>query len=251
MATIDPTVYYDTGKYLADLATRLEKANTDLISGLSGCGGMAGSYDDAKKWAQSYDQSADSVIDSTRSLAETLQHFGSLVSWAGYNHELANYNSNISTSKGAPPTAPPTAPPNVPAPAADACYLDSPGAFGGSGTGLKTDIPNLLEDIGIPVPDGDTALLDNAAAAWHTFITSEAVDDATDLSLLGAIRFAHVDSPEVPDVQDHLGTLTGCASNIQDTANRLRQACSDHSSGLTKLRNTLHDLLPTSTSNSA
>lgn len=239
MATIDPKVYYDTGKYLTDLGSRLGKANNDLIAGLSGCGGMAGNYDDAKKWSQSYGQSADEVIDNTRTLAETLGHFGSLVSWAGYNHDLANYNSNMSSSKGAPPTAPPP----VPAPAVDACWVDSPSAFGGSGGGLQTNIPNLLGDIGIPVPDGDTALLDNAAAAWHAFITSDAVEDAMNLSLLGVFRFQHVDSPEVPDIQEHLGTLASCAVNIQDSGNRLRQACSDHSSGLTQLRKTLHDLL--------
>ena len=125
----------------------------------------------------------------------------------------------------------------------DACWVDSPTAFGGSGNGLQTNIPNLLEDIGIPVPDGNTALLDNAAAAWHAFITCEAVEDAMNLSLLGVFRFQHVDSPEVPDIQDRLGTLASCAVNIQDTGNRLRQACSDHSSGLTQLRDTLHDLL--------
>ena len=187
----------------------------------------------------SYDQSADAVVDNTRTLADTLGHFGSLVSWAGYDHELANYNSNISTAKGAPPTAPPP----VPATWGGRLLGRLPTAFGGSGNGLQTDIPNLLEDIGIPVPDGDTALLDNAAAAWHAFITCEAVEDAMNLSLLGVFRFQHVDSPEVPDIQDRLGTLASCAINIQDTGNRLRQACSDHSSGLTQLRDTLHDLL--------
>jgi hypothetical protein len=108
---------------------------------------------------------------------------------------------------------------------------------------LSTDIPGLLSKIGVPVPDGDTDKLAAAAAAWQKFATSDALGDASNLTMLGTFQFEHIQSPEVPDIQDHLSALGNCAQRIVQAANQLRIDCADHVDALNDLRNRLKELL--------
>lgn len=59
-------------------------------------------------------------------------------------------------------------------PASVAGVLTAPPSAGGPGTGLLDDALGLVEQIGVPVPDGDTVKVDKAAQAgtgWRRCIT--------------------------------------------------------------------------------
>lgn len=166
-----------------------------------------------------------------------MKYFGELIAQAGYNHALADYNANISPNKGPAPTAPP--PPCLPI---GLCWVAAPSA-GGPGQGLDTDIPGLLDNIGISVPDGDTDKLGQAAAGWSAFVKNETVAGAADTLKAVSSSFLDTSSPEVQDIQDHLQTLQGGVGKIIDSADELAKQAQDHADALHDLRKAISDLI--------
>jgi hypothetical protein len=122
------------------------------------------------------------------------------------------------------------------------CWVAAPSA-GGPGKGLDTEIPGLLDKIGIPVPDGDTDKLGKAAAAWSAFAGDQDVGGLS--AALGAISSSFVDtlSPEIQDIQDHLRTMQGSAGQIVDSAGDLAKQVQGHADTLHDLRNDIGDLI--------
>ncbi|MFJ4658038.1 colicin D domain-containing protein [Nocardia sp. NPDC088792] len=231
MVAVDPQAYADTAEQLSKLGDDIDTAATTLTTSLAGTGSMAGTTDHAKQWAAAYDSKAANATDNTRKLAQTLRYYAGLVALAGHNHALANYQADTNTAKGPAPVKPPT--PESPVPF---CWVGAPAA-GGPGRGLETDIPDLLEKIGIPVPDGDTDKLDKAAQAWHAFAQSPAIAESQLTIGAAASLINGMDSPEVPDILGHLTTLSSAARSIELAATTLEADCHNHRSRLTDLRN--------------
>ncbi|MFI1914954.1 hypothetical protein [Nocardia sp. NPDC020380] len=231
MVAVNPQAYADTAERLSKLGDDIDTAATTLTQSLAGTGSMAGTTDHAKQWAAAYDSKSANATDNTRKLAQTLRYYAGLVALAGYNHALADYQADTNTAKGAAPVKPPT--PESPVPL---CWVGAPAA-GGPGRGLETDIPNLLEKIGIPVPDGDTDKLDKAAQAWHAFAQSPAIAESQLTIGAAASLINGMDSPEVPDILGHLTTLSSAARSIELAATTLEADCHNHRSRLTDLRN--------------
>ncbi|WP_067570108.1 hypothetical protein [Nocardia acidivorans] len=233
MVSVNPQVFYDNSKKLTDLGVDIDAATTTLDKALNGTGSMAGSSNAAKQWATSYDTRAGDTIDNARKLAQTLKYFASLVSLAGYNHALANYHADTNPSKGAGPTKPASA--DVPV---ELCWVGPP-ASGGPGSGLLCGIAQVMEQIHIHIPDGDTDKLGKAASAWKDFAGTEAIAHAaSDISIVNN-TLAKIDSPEIYDLMDQLGKLKRAGHNLYKSADQLATACENLKKPLVELRKTI------------
>lgn len=233
MVDVNPQVFYDGAKTLTDLGTDIDAATTKLINALNDTGSMSGSSDAAKQWATSYDTRAADTIDNSRKLAQTLQYFASLVSLAGYNHALANYNANTNPNKGAGPTKPASVPPPI-----ELCWIGAPAA-GGPGKGLLCKISQVMDQIHVHIPDGDTDKLSKAAQAWRDFSGTAAISQAG--SRIGDVgkNLAEIDSPEMHDLQDQLTKLNRSGQNIPKSANQLATACDNLKRPIDEVRKTI------------
>ncbi|MFC3433121.1 hypothetical protein ACFOS0_02745, partial [Nocardia seriolae] len=236
MVTVNPQAFYDAAKKLSDLAKDLATARTDLTTGLAGTGSMAGSTDSAKQWATGYDKRASSAADTASRLVRSTNHLSYLVALAGYNHALANYNADTNPNKGNAPDKP-----SDPGTAATVVNWVHPPAAGGPGHGLETSIPNLLESIGIPVPDGNTDKLKTAADAWHKYANCDAVANAQ-LTIGSAMaKINGIDSPEVDAILDQLDTLSSSAGDLETATSNLEADCHNLKYKLTEMRTAIHD----------
>ncbi|MFI6168905.1 hypothetical protein ACIBCN_19140 [Nocardia sp. NPDC051052] len=234
---VDPIVYYDSAKKLSDLADELDKACKTLTGSLAATGSMAGATDSALAWAKGYDTRAISATDTAHRLGQSMRYYSGLLKLAGYNHYVANFNAQVNPNWNAAPERP--ADPVVPT----SSNWQYPPAAGGRGQGLETCIPNLLEQIGIPVPDGHTDRLKAAAEAWHAFSNCAAVTDA---QLIIGSAMAHINdinSPEIPDIRESLDSLSTVARNLALSTYSLEADCNNHRDELEKIRKKMKDLL--------
>ncbi|WP_067567634.1 ADP-ribosyltransferase [Nocardia acidivorans] len=230
MVSVNPQTFYDGAKTLTDLGVDIDAATTKLVNALYGTGSMSGSSDAAKQWATSYDTRASDTIDNGRKLAQTLKYFAGLVSLAGYNHALANYNADTNPAKGAGPTKPASA--EVPV---ELCWV-GPSSAGGPGDGLLCGIAQVMEKIHVHIPDGDTDKLSKAAGAWHDFAATESIAQAA-YRISGVNNtLAKIDSPEIGDLLDQLAKLKRSGHNVYKSADQLGTACENLNRPLLELR---------------
>ncbi|BEK90055.1 hypothetical protein [Nocardia seriolae] len=197
---------------------------------------MAGSTDSAKQWATGYDKRASSAADTASRLVRSTNHLSYLIALAGYNHALANYNADTNPNKGTAPERP-----SDPNSAATVVNWVHPPAAGGTGEGLRTSIPDLLESIGIPVPDGNTDKLKTAADAWHKYAGCEAVANAQ-LTIGSAMaKINGIDSPEVGDIIGQLEKLSSSAGALETATSNLEAECHNLKYKLAEMRKAIHD----------
>lgn len=235
---VDPQTYYDVGKGLYETAGTVYNAFKTSVATLGETGSMAGSTDDGKAWAQSYDSRATDVLGAVNDLTKALENYGGVIIQAGYNHAMAEYNAHPSQN-GAPPVRPAD-------PASVAGELTAPPSAGGPGTGLIENI-GVLEHIGIPVPDGDTDKLDKASTAWNQLATGPGTTAVVQALSGNAAKFRDTKSPEVDFIVKDLDELHQAADAILGSCAELAQSCSEYKTSLddlrTKMKETVEDLV--------
>lgn len=235
---VDPQTFYDVGKGLYEKAGTVYSAFNTSVATLGTTGSMAGSTDDGKAWAQSYDSRAADVLGAVNDLTKALENYGGVIIQAGYNHAMAEYNANPS-QKGTPPVRPAD-------PASVAGELTAPPSAGGPGTGLIENI-GVLEHIGIPVPDGDTDKLDKASTAWNQLVTGPGITAVVQALSGNAAKFRDTKSPEVEYIVKDLDELHQAADAILGSCAELAQSCSEYKTSLddlrTKMKETVEDLV--------
>ncbi|GAA2418704.1 CdiA C-terminal domain-containing protein [Mycolicibacterium llatzerense] len=235
---VDPQTYYDVGKGLYEKAGTVYNAFKTSVATLGETGSMAGSTDDGKAWAQSYDSRAADVLGAVNDLTKALENYGGVIIQAGYNHAMAEYNANPSR-KGAPPVRPAD-------PASVAGELTAPPSAGGPGTGLIENI-GVLEHIGIPVPDGDTDKLGKASTAWNQLATGPGTTGVVQALGGNAAKFRDTKSPEVDYIVKDLDELHQAADAVLGSCAELAQSCSEYKTSLdelrTKMKETVEDLV--------
>ncbi|MCU1646871.1 MAG: hypothetical protein JWN03_7146 [Nocardia sp.] len=236
MVTVNPQAFYDAAKQLSDHANDLATARTELTTALAVTGSMAGSTDSAKQWATGYDTRASTAADTASRLVHSSNHLSYLIAIAGHNHALANYNADTNPNKGKAPDKP-----SDPAYNATVVNWVHPPAAGGPGQGLETSIPNLLESIGVPVPDGNTDKLKTAADAWHKYANSDAVSHAQLIISSAMAKINEIDSPEVVDIIDQLDTLRSSAGDVETATYNLEVDCHNHKYKLDEMRKEIRD----------
>ncbi|MEU2013985.1 hypothetical protein ABZ529_34345, partial [Nocardia sp. NPDC019302] len=161
-------VYYDTAQKLADAASRFWMSIDGEWPNMAKATNMAGSYSDAKKWGESYDDRAAAILSMVSKIATAAHDYATILQTIGYNHEVAEHKATMGE------TAPPPAQPAPFMPPVVVCRIPLPSA-GGPGNGLVDEGIGLAEMIGIIVPDGNATTISNAADTWARTAAADAV----------------------------------------------------------------------------
>lgn len=143
---VDPETFYLVGKRLHELAGQMYDAFATNVTILGETGAMAGSDDEGTAWAASYDARAREILDAVNDLTLAMENYGGVVIQAGHNHAIAEHNATPGGG-GTPPERPPD-------PQSVAGVLTAPPSAGGPGQGLIDNALGLVDQIGVPVPDG-------------------------------------------------------------------------------------------------
>jgi hypothetical protein len=225
---VSPQVYYVAAAALHTAAADLFTEVLGKWTALSECAHMAGTYDDAKKWADSYDTRSWEALTAATTLAAAMDSYAAVLRQQGYNHALADYNATIG-DKGAPPEKPAS-----PVPAVSVCQVPPPSA-GGPGNGLD-DAVQLAQKVGIPIPDGDTGKLGAVGDAWAALAAVHPVAGLADElgRIMGLIEVQ--ESPEIEFVVTDLKQLQSSAQTVASGFTGLANACHDHRAALDELR---------------
>jgi hypothetical protein len=232
---VDSETYYSVGKRMFELAGDVYEAFAVNVGILSATGAMAGTDDTGAAWAKSYDGRAKDVLDSVNDLTKALENYGGVVIQAGYNHAVAEYNATPG-NRGPSPQRPPE-------PASVGGVLSAPPSAGGPGKGLLDDALGLVEQVGVPVPDGDTIKVDKAAQAWDRLATVYQTKTVVEALEVNARAFSDTQSPEVEFIAKDLRELRDATSSILAACRELSQSCKDYKAALEDLRTQLEDIL--------
>lgn len=223
------------GKGLFEKAAKLYDAFSIHVGTLGETGSMAGSDDAGTAWATSYDERAGEVLGAVGDLIKAMENYGRVVIQAGYNHAIAEHNSTPGNS-GPAPSKPPD-------PASIDGTLSAPPSAGGPGEGLIDDAIGLVEQIGVPVPDGDTEKVARAADSWDRMATVYQTKTVVEGLAVDARTFRDTKSPEVEFIVRDLEELGTAASAVLDGCAELAQSCKDYGSALNDLRDQLQGIL--------
>lgn len=229
MVKADPAVYFAAAKQCHRLATDLHAAREPLYHNLGQCGGMAGQYDSAEKWATGCDDQTTRVAKTAEAQIKALRKFGDVLNAAGYNWAQANWQADRNPNKGPAPVRPPTA-------TAGVCFGQLPSVKGDNGSGLNTNISGLLNQIGVPVPDGDTNKLTRAAQAWTAFAGHSTVKTAdAELNKIAG-TFTALNAPDVQFISEHFATLRKGAADIALVSSQMAAPITAHQTSLAQMR---------------
>ncbi|MGW4243286.1 WXG100-like domain-containing protein, partial [Nocardia sp. NPDC004722] len=232
---VDFGAYYAVGRAAFGLSDAMQNAFMKETAALQDCGGMAGVDEAGVAWAQTYDKRVDEIILMVSDLGDGLEKLGTAIVQAGYNHYLAEYNSILE------PAGPPTAMPPVPAPSCR--YYGSPPSAGGPGHGLrdaKDSLIALADQVGIPVPDGDTKDLQTSADAWNRLRDNHTAELASVLKNAASVLQRN-DSEDAQAFSQSLLDLQGAVDDILGACGELGQLCIDHKTDLERLRKDILD----------
>ncbi|MFE7799429.1 ADP-ribosyltransferase domain-containing protein [Nocardia sp. NPDC057440] len=230
---VDEQVYYDAATALSTAATAFFRAVDGKWGALSECGEMCGSYEEARKWATSYDTRSESILQSVTLIAEAASNYANVLQQIGYNYELAEHTATMSA--GGEPARPAALPP-----AAYLCRIPLPSA-GGSG-GLVEAL-KLVEAIGITVPDGNATKLTNMSNTWRDIATAASVAGfVAELDRI-ATMFDGLAAPELAFIGEDLRHIRDDAQAVVSAASELATSCQAHRTALDGLREALkHEL---------
>lgn len=231
---VDPETFYGVGNRLFELAGDLYDAFQANVTILGQTGAMAGSDDSGTAWAASYDARVVEVLGAVNDLTLALENYGGVVIQAGYNHAVAEHNAT--PGAGAPPVKPAE-------PVSVAGVLSAPPSAGGPGKGLIDNAIGLADQIGVPVPDGDTDKIDKAAQAWDRLATVYQTKTVVEALEVNAQRFSDTTSPEIEYIARDLRELKDATSSVLDGCAELSQSCKDYKSALDELRSNIEGIL--------
>lgn len=231
---VDPDTYYTVGKGLFEKAGKLYDAFSVNVAILGGTGAMAGTDDAGTAWAASYDERVSEVLGAVNDLTKAMENYGGVVIQAGYNHAVAEHNATPG-SQGPGPTKPPEPP-------SSAGVLTAPPSAGGPGRGLIDGV-GLMQQVGVPVPDGDTEKVTKAADAWNRLATVYQTTTIVDGLSVDARTFRDTHSPEVEYIVRDLEELRGATTSVLEACAELSQSCADYASALGDLRTQIEGIL--------
>ncbi len=236
--TVDPAAYATASKKCNDLADAIGAAFNPLYQGLFDSTGMVGDYEQVKPWADAYDKHIGEFVTTTTTLVNAIQNIGDLLAFAGYNYAISEY---LNTDK---PTQPPPSKPTVTSPpyGAENPVITPGSVLGHRGDGIRiTKIPGLLDHITVPVPNGDTGLLKNAADAWTKFIGIDAVKNAADtLKNISSTLTADLRAPDLDHFADHFTTLVNSAGDLHAAASAIAPIVAAHHDRLDALHTNVY-----------
>jgi hypothetical protein len=105
------------------------------------------------------------------------------------------------------------------------------------------DAIGLMQQVGAPVPDGDTDKVSTAADAWDRLATVYQTKTIAEGLEVDARTFRDTHSPEVEYIVRDLEELRDAMTAVTDGCAELSQSCKDYKSALDDLRTQLEGIL--------
>jgi nicrotizing toxin Mtb-like protein len=201
--TVDPAVLHGAGAKVVSTGEVLGSVLSTLTNALGGCSGMAGNDPAGAAFGRSYDNSASKLLKAMATTRNGLCGLGYGVEMSAHNYSLAEAMSNVSGHGEALP---------VPHPTAAVSAGSTPSAVG-SGVGAPAGWGWVAPFIGMIWPDGDSAKLRAAAAAWISAGTNFEVSEITGAAgPMGSIGAQQI--PEGPAIASAFGDASRSAAGI-------------------------------------
>jgi len=225
---------WQVGKGLFEKAGKLYDAFNVNVRLLDTTGSMAGTDDSGVAWASSHDARATEVLGAANDLIAAMENYGGMIIQAGYNHAVAEHNATAG-NQGPAPTKPPE-------PASTAGVLTRPPSAGGPGSGLL-DTVGLMQQVGVPLPDGDTDKVSTAADAWDRMATVYQTTSIAESLGVDARAFWDKPSPGVEFIVRDLEPLRDSTSAVLNGCAEVAESCNEYESALGDLRTQLEQIL--------
>jgi hypothetical protein len=200
---VDPAVLDGAGAKVVSAGEALGSVVSTLTTALGGCNGMAGDDPAGAAFGRSYDNSASKLLKAMAATRNGLCCLGYGVRMSAHNYSVAEAMSNVS-GHGEPLPAP-----HLTAPVSGG---STPSAVG-SGVGAPAGWGWVAPFIGMIWPDGDSAKLRAAAAAWISAGTNFEVSEITGaVGPMGSIGAQQI--PEGPAIATAFGDASRSAAGI-------------------------------------
>ncbi|GLE57220.1 hypothetical protein NJBCHELONAE_25280 [Mycobacteroides chelonae] len=233
---VDPQKYFSASASTRFTAQQLVGALSQLGSGLSGSGGMAGSDNTGQEFSGSYDQAAKDAATVVAGLADMSHNAAELLKASGDNHAAAN---RASTEGSTPP-------PSVPLPVHTATGVPAiPSAYGGGGsepTGAIGKAWHYIQQwVGYVWPNGSPEKLEAAARAWTTVANS--INTGGGPLDQAKASIGDQKSPEIPSATSHLADLKGKLASASGACLAMASSCNDLAQAIKDAHDELKDEL--------
>jgi len=200
---VDPAVLDGAGTKVVSTGEALGSVISTLTAALGGCSGMAGDDPAGVAFGRSYDNSASKLLKAMATTRNGLCGLGYGVRMSAHNYSVAEAMSNVS-GHGEP----------LPVPHLSAAVSagSTPSAVG-SGVGAPAGWGWVAPFIGMIWPNGDSAKLRAAAAAWISAGTNFEVSEITGaVGPMGSIGAQQI--PEGPAIAAAFGDASRSAASI-------------------------------------
>jgi hypothetical protein len=200
---VDPEILDGAGAAVISAGEGLGSVITTLTTSLSGCNGMAGNDPAGSAFGRTYNASASKLLEAMATTRNGLCRLGDGVRVSAHNYSAAEALSNVS-GRGQP----------LPAPhqTGSITAASAPSAVGG-GVSAPAGWGWVSKYIGMIWPNGDSAKLRSAAAAWTSagtnFEVGEILGAAGPMGSIGAQQI-----PEGPAIAAAFSVTNRSASGI-------------------------------------
>ncbi|MBF6351960.1 hypothetical protein IU448_23510 [Nocardia flavorosea] len=256
---VDPEIYYMCARELLTEYGTIDNAVAQvLVPQLADTYGMGGNDHVAGNWNSEYRRVADHMIATLVSYGNALLTFSDMLNLAGYNWAVANYDADRNPNRGPQPAMPPPRvgqkmdaarvgiPDAQPAP-----YTTHDRGLTAQPAALADQLITELRQNNTQIPEGDTAALGRAAAAWQAFADHNACSGGGSRlqNLIGT--FGPVRTPEAPDILDDLTILRDGANAVGAAAKGFATAVRGFETGLADFRSCLSGTVPGAFSDAA
>ncbi|WP_431233244.1 ADP-ribosyltransferse [Mycolicibacterium psychrotolerans] len=175
--SVNPTALDGAGSALVDVGKDIGWTMSTLEGALSGCGSMCGDDPVGAAMGRNYDSTAAAVLQAIAAARNGLVNLGDGVRVSAHNYSMADAQSDVSGR---------TQPLPVP-PASGKISVSTPPSSVGAGDAAPAGFGWVAKYIGMIWPNGDSARLRAAAAAWTAAGTQLLVTETAAAGPLGII----------------------------------------------------------------
>jgi hypothetical protein len=230
--TVDPAVLDGAGAKVVSTGEALGSVLSTLTNALGDCNGMAGDDPAGAAFGRSYDNSASKLLKAMATTRNGLCGLGYGVQMSAHNYSVAEAMSNVS-GHGEP----------LPVPHLSAAVSagSTPSAVG-SGMGAPAGWGWVAPFIGMIWPDGDSAKLRAAAAAWISAGTNFEVSEITGaVGPMGSIGAQQI--PEGPAIAAAFGDASRSAAGILQQCTSIAAQLTAYAARIDEVHAKILDLL--------
>lgn len=223
MVHVIPETFCNVANTTYSAAGRVWSNYKTLVDVVADCTEMSGSDETGKEWGDMFQSNLRNLAQTSESIVMAMSNYGGVLYQLGQNHAQAE------TANGGGPV---NLPPEQSA-TATSCFMLAD-CTGGSGEGMQTFV-DLANEIGIPIPDGDTGKLSKMHDALLEFAKFDQGQSSWNLADASQ-QLDSLSSPEIDVVVEDLEELQSVIDNLKETAQKMAESCNDHKTWLDETR---------------